>query len=76
MAQKMDKRKDSGSVGQASKVLKIPDRYEGDDPLRYAARKEHLTIWLTYGDHRFAGLLRDVEAIDENCQLSILLRKM
>ena len=68
--EKMEQRKESGNFGEASKILKTPDSLEGDDPLRYAAWKEQFTNWLTYGDSRFADLLRDVEALDEPCQLS------
>ena len=68
--EKMEQRKDSGNFGEASKILKAPDSLEGDDPLRYAAWKEQFPNWLTYGDSRFADLLRDVEALDEPCQLS------
>lgn len=43
---------------------------EGDDPLHYASWRETFTNWLTYGDPRFAGLLKDVEDLDEPCKLS------
>lgn len=64
MMEKLEKRKDTGNFGEASKVLKTPDSLEGDDPLKYAAWKEQFTNGLTYGDHRFGELLRDVENLD------------
>ena len=64
------RKKDSSNFGEASKVLKAPDVLEGDDPLKYVSWKEQFTNWLVYGDHRFAELLRDVENLNEPCQLS------
>ena len=65
-----NRRKDSSNFGEASKVLKALEVLEGDDPLKYVSWREQFTNWLIYGDHRFADLLRDVENLDEPCQLS------
>ena len=68
--EKMEQRKEGGNFGEASKVLRAPDSLDGDDPLKYVAWRETFVNWLSYGDSRFAELLRDVEALDEPCQLS------
>eukprot|EP00913_Durusdinium_trenchii_P016912 g15900.t1 len=65
-----NRKKEGGNFGEASKVLKSPEVLEGDDPLKYVSWQEQFTNWLIYGDHRFADLLRDVENLDEPCQLS------
>ena len=68
--EKMERKKESGNFGEASKVLKAPDSLDGDDPLKYVSWRETFVNWLSYGDHRFTDLLRDVEALDEPCRLS------
>ena len=70
LMEKWERKKDNGNFGEASKVLRNPDLLEGDDPLKYASWKEQFTNWLVYGDSRFGELLRDVENLDEPCQLS------
>ena len=43
MMAEMDRKKDSGNSGAASKVLRTPDSFESDGPLKYAAWKKQFT---------------------------------
>lgn len=45
--EKMENRRDGGGFSEASKILRPPESFEVDDPMRYVAWKESFTNWLT-----------------------------
>ena len=57
--------KASGSTAQglesATKILKSPDTFTGDDPLLFSSWKLHFESWLSFGDARFTDLLMKTE---------------
>ena len=47
--------------GEASRVLKQPDSFEADDPIKFHNWRMQFMNWLTYGDPRYHDLMRYVE---------------
>ena len=45
----------------ASKILKNPDTFNGDDPTMFQQWKFTFSSWLVYGDQRFQEILENVE---------------
>eukprot|EP00913_Durusdinium_trenchii_P023982 g22523.t1 len=44
--------------------------FEVDDPLRFVSWSDNFKNWLTYGDHKYVELLKQVEELDEPCTLA------
>ena len=70
VAERLDRKDNRGSFSEASKVLKSPEAFEVDDPLRFVSWSDSFKNWLTYGDHRYVDLLKQVEELDEPCTLA------
>ena len=70
VAEKLNKKDSHGSFSEASKVLKAPEAFEVDDPLKFVSWSDNFKNWLTYGDHRYVELLKQVEELDEPCTLA------
>ena len=47
----------------ASRILKAPDTFSGDDPMTFASWRFQFTSWLTFGDSRCSTLLEKVESL-------------
>ena len=47
----------------ASRILKAPDTFSGDDPMSFASWRFQFTSWLTFGDSRYSTLLEKVESL-------------
>ena len=50
--------------GDGAKVLRSPDVFDTDDPVRYSLWGEQFLNWLTFCDSRCADLVKDVEELD------------
>ena len=50
--EKMENRRDGGGFSEASKILRPPETFDVDDPMKYVAWKESFTNWLTYGNYK------------------------
>ena len=70
VAEKLNKKDSHGSFSEASKVLKAPEAFEVDDPLKFVSWSDNFKNWQTYGDHRYVELLKQVEELDEPCTLA------
>ena len=70
VAEKLDRKDHTKGFGEASKVLRAPEAFEVDDPLRFVSWSDNFKNWLTYGDHRYVDLLKQVEELDEPCTLA------
>jgi hypothetical protein len=46
------------------KVLRPPDTFEVDDPVRYSLWREQFLNWLVFCDSRNGELIKDVENLD------------
>ena len=53
----------SEGLQAASRILKAPDTFNGDDPMQFASWRFQFTSWLTFGDSRYTTLLEKVEAM-------------
>ena len=53
----------SEGLSAASRILKPPDTFNGDDPMAFASWRFQFTSWLTFGDSRYTTLLERVEAL-------------
>ena len=53
-----------GKFGDGAKVLRSPDVFDTDDPVRYSLWREQVLNWLTFCDSRYADLVKDVEELD------------
>ena len=53
----------SEGLQAASRILKTPDTFNGDDPMQFASWRFQFTSWLTFGDSRYTTLLEKVEAM-------------
>ena len=47
-----------GGLQAATRILKNPDAYTGDDPMAFAGWKFTFCSWLSFGDPRFQKCLR------------------
>lgn len=47
----------------ASRILKAPHTFSGDDPMSFASWRFQFTSWLTFGDSRYSTLLEKVESL-------------
>ena len=47
----------------ASRILKAPHTFSGDDPVNFASWRFRFTSWLTFGDSRYTTLLEKVETM-------------
>ena len=55
----------SDGLQSASKVLKNPDTYNGEDAMGFALWRFQFTSWLTYGDTRYADMLTKVDKMTD-----------
>ena len=53
----------SEGLQAASRILKAPDTFNGDDPMQFAPWRFQFTSWLTFGDSRYTTLLEKVESL-------------
>ena len=53
----------SEGLSAASRILKPPDTFSGDDPMTFASWRFQFTSWLTFGDSRYATMLERVECL-------------
>ena len=53
----------SEGLSAASRILKPPDTFSGDDPMAFASWRFQFTSWLTFGDSRYTTLMERVEAL-------------
>ena len=69
----MTSRATSSSEGlqAASRILKAPDTFNGDDPMQFAPWRFQCTSWLKFGDSRYTTLLEKVEAMTTSPSISI-----
>jgi hypothetical protein len=54
----------SSRFGDGVKVLRPPDTFEVDDPVRYSLWREQFLNWLVFCDSRNGELIKDVENLD------------
>ena len=50
--------------GDGARVLKAPDTFDTDDPVRYSFWREQFMNWLVFCDGRYGDLIKDVENLD------------
>eukprot|EP00435_Cladocopium_sp_Y103_P035518 s3061_g9.t1 len=50
--------------GDGARVLKAPDTFDTDDPVRYSLWREQFMNWLVFCDGRYGDLIKDVENLD------------
>lgn len=55
---------EGGGFGDGARVLKKPDVFETDDPVRYSLWREQFIDWLVFCDSRYEELIKDVENLD------------
>ena len=48
-------------LSAASRILKSPDVYSGDDPMMFQQWKQQFTSWLCFGDSRYVEALDNLE---------------
>ena len=48
-------------LSAATRVLKNPDTFNGDDPYSFSTWKFAFTSWLSYGDSRYQAVLEEIE---------------
>ena len=48
-------------LSAASRILKSPDVYSGDDPMLFQQWKQQFTSWLCFGDSRYVEALEALE---------------
>ena len=53
----------SEGLQAASRILKAPDTFSGDDPMSFASWRFQITSWLTFSDSRYTTLLEKVETM-------------
>ena len=53
----------SEGLQAASRILKAPDTFNGDDPMQFASWRFQFTSWLTFGNSRYTILLEKAEAM-------------
>ena len=53
----------SEGLQAASRILKAPDTFNGDDPMQFASWRFQFTSWLKFGDSRYTTLLEKVETM-------------
>ena len=53
----------SGGLETASKVLKSPETFSGDNPLAFLAWKTTFETWLGFADEKYSDLLEKVEKL-------------
>ena len=55
----------SSGLESASRILKNPDVFSGDNPLEFLSWKSLFESWLTFGDSRYGGFLTKIESMKE-----------
>ena len=64
VAEKFGSKGMSAGMESASKVLKNPDAFNGEDAASFMGWKLNFETWMSYGDERFNDLLGKVEKMD------------
>ena len=64
VAEKFGSKGMSAGMESASKVLKNPDAFNGEDAAGFMGWKLNFETWMSYGDERFNDLLGKVERMD------------
>ena len=65
VAEKVGVKSMSSGMESASKVLKNPDVFNGEDPTSFMSWKLMFETWMSYGDERFGELLGKVERMSK-----------
>ena len=50
--------------GDGAKVLRPPEVFDTDDPVKYTLWREQFLNWLTFCDNRYMDLIKDVEQLE------------
>lgn len=50
--------------GDGAKLLKAPDVFETDDPVKYSLWREQFLNWLVFCDSRYGDFIKDAESLD------------
>ena len=65
MIQNFQSGKGSGQkFGDGARILKPPDIFDTDDPVRYSFWREQFMNWLVFCDGRYGDLMKDLENLD------------
>ena len=56
--------KGGSRFGDGAKILRTPDVFDVDDPVKYTLWREQFINWITFCDPKYGELIRDVEALD------------
>eukprot|EP00435_Cladocopium_sp_Y103_P033026 s1787_g8.t1 len=58
--------------GDGAKLLRSPEVFETDDPVKYAHWREQFLNWITFCDSRYAELIKDVEQLETMTDMATL----
>ena len=61
-----------GKFGDGTKVLRNPDVFDTDDPVRYSLWRKQFLNWLTFCGSRCAELIKDVEELDAGTDMDTM----
>ena len=56
--------KGGARFGEGTKILRTPDVFDVDDPVKFTLWREQFVNWITFCDPKYGELIRDVEAVD------------
>ena len=56
----------ASGLESASRILKNPDVFSGDNPLEFMSWKSLFESWLTFGDSRYGDFLTKIESMKES----------
>ena len=69
---KMEEREENHGkprFGDGAKILKAPETFEVDDPVRYTLWKEQFTNWIVFCEAKYAALLEEAEKSDHTMDM-------
>ena len=58
--------------GDGAKLLRAPEVFETDDPIKYSNWREQFLNWLTFCDGRYSELIKDVEQLETMTDMATL----
>ena len=58
--------------GDGAKLLRSPEVFDTDDPVKYSNWREQFLNWLTFCDGRYGDLIKDVEQLETMTDMSTL----
>jgi len=58
--------------GDGTKLLRSPEVFDTDDPVKYTNWREQFLNWLTFCDGRYSDLIKDVEQLETMTEMSTL----